>query len=69
MNNMLTITTTKGTKLTHKAGILEEVSEKGFLIKGDEGDEYITQDLIIEYFLGKKVKITIEEVNKEIMEV
>lgn len=67
---MLTITTTTGIKLTHKKTVtLEEVSEKGFLIKGEEGDEYITLDLISELFLGKEIKFTIEEISREVVEV
>jgi hypothetical protein len=66
---MLKITTMKGTKLTHKAGTLEEINENGFLINADEGNEYITLDLIKEHFLGKEVRITIEEISKEVLEV
>lgn len=67
---MLTVTTTKGTKLTHKKTVtLDEVSEKGFLISNDEGNEYITLDLIKELFLGKEIKFTIEEISREIVEV
>lgn len=66
---MLKITKTKGTKLTHKSGTLKDLSEKGFLIQSDDGDEFITLDLIRDYFLDKEVKITIEEVFKEVLEV
>lgn len=66
---MLTITKTKGTKLTHKKTVtLEEVNEKGFLIKGEEGNEYITFDLIKELFLGKEIKFTIEEITRDVEE-
>lgn len=66
---MLKITKTKGTKLTHKPGTLISLTEKGFIIQGDEGDEIITFELIKGYFLDKEVKITIEEVFKEVLEV
>ena len=66
---MLKITTTKGKKLAlQKPGTLEDVNEKGFLIMWDEGNEFITLDLIREHFLGKEVKITFEEVFKEVIE-
>lgn len=66
---MLKITKTKGTKLTHKSGTLVSLNEKGFLIRDDEGDEFITLELIKEYFLDKEIKLTIEEVSKEVLEV
>ena len=67
---MLKLTTTKGKKLAlQKPGTLEQVNENGFLIMGDDGNEIITLELIKEHFLGKEVKITIEEVYKEVVEV
>jgi hypothetical protein len=67
---MLKITTTKGTKLTHKPATLVQLTDKGFFIRAeDEGDELISFELIKEYFLNKEVKITIEEITRDTIEV
>ena len=66
---MLKITKINGTKLTHKIGTLEKVSEKGFLIRTIDEDDIISLELIKEQFLGKEVKITIEEITKDVVEV
>lgn len=66
---MLTLTKTAGTKLTNKAAKLKSLNEEGFMLENHEGEELFEFDLIREYFLGKTVKITFEEVNKENIDV
>lgn len=66
---MLKITKTNGTKLSNKIATLKKVDEKGFYLVDDDGDDYITFDLIKELFLDKEVKIIFEEINRTIEEV
>jgi NAD kinase len=66
---MIKITKLNGTQLTTKPAILSEISNDGFVLVDEDGeDQVLTFDSVREYFCEKTVKIKIEEMSKSTLE-
>jgi hypothetical protein len=66
---ILKIVTFSGTQLSNKTATLSDVNENGFLFVDDNDEEELLDiETIKEYFVGKKVKIKIEEVSRNVVE-
>lgn len=66
---MLKILKYNGTQLSNKPAVLSEVNSDGFIfIDENDTEEVLSFETIIEHFVGKTVKIKIDEVSRKVIE-